>query len=98
MAVNELKSTAEENKKDVAEALQTLSSIEEDKTNLESKVEAIRQIAQADVTTFRMLARVPSDKDILRERIIGFIMGVIASITAAFLIWGISLGLKWLLS
>jgi hypothetical protein len=45
-----------------------------------------------------MLARVPSDKDILRERIIGFIMGVIASITAAFLIWGISLGLKWLLS
>ncbi|MFH1079409.1 MAG: hypothetical protein V1766_03965 [Pseudomonadota bacterium] len=98
VAVNELKSTVEENKKEVAEALQTLSSVEEDKTNLESRVEAIRQIAQADVTTFRMLARVPSDKDVLKERIIGFIMGVLASIMAAFLIWGISLGLRWLFS
>jgi hypothetical protein len=90
-AIDDLKNAAENNKKEIAEALKTLSSLEQNKSALESRVEAIQDIAQADLETFRMLARVPSDADVRRERLIGFFIGVFASLVAGIFVWILTL-------
>ncbi len=82
-AIDELRKSAEENKKEVQEAMQQLTILARDKEQLQKKVQSVRQVISSDVETFREIAGVPSPADIRRERVVGFISGVIASVVAS---------------
>ena len=67
-----------------------LSELKTDKTSLETELNNIRLVISSDVSAFKKLAGVPTLKEKRRERIIGFISGIIASVVAAGIIWGIA--------
>jgi hypothetical protein len=86
-AVDELKREAELNKSDLAEALKTLSELDEKKSALSSELQTLKQIAQSDTDAFRRIVGLPTKSDIWRERIIGFVSGIVASIVTSGLGW-----------
>lgn len=86
-AIDELKVAAEDNKKELQEALAKFQLLEKQKANAEIELQEIKRIAQADVETFRKLAGVPTEPEVRKERIIGFVSGVLASLFAAGLIY-----------
>ncbi|MDT5063229.1 MAG: hypothetical protein QOH63_3688 [Acidobacteriota bacterium] len=88
-AIDELKAAAESNKKEAEIALKQIATLEENKAGLQKELEAIKSVVQSDVDAFRKIAGVPSQATIRRERIIGFISGVIASTISAGIVWGI---------
>ena len=88
-AIDELRRSAEQNKKEVQQALEQLAQLEEDKRNLQAKLESTRQIIGSDVQAFRDIAGIPSPAAVRRERVIGFVSGVVASIVASGLLYGI---------
>ena len=85
--IDELKEAAEYNKKEAEAALIQIAQLEKDKTSLEQELKSIKDIVQSDVSAFRKVAGVPSPATIRRERIIGFISGVIASVVASGIVW-----------
>lgn len=87
-AIDELRKSAEINKKEVQAALEQLAMMEHDKARLQEKLNSVRQVISSDVQAFRDVAGVPSPSSIRRERVIGFVSGVVASIVASGLIYG----------
>jgi hypothetical protein len=85
--IDELRETAQNNKKDAELALAQISKLESDKVSLQKDLDSIKKIAQSDIETFRKMAGVPSATDIRKERIIGFVGGVVSSLIASGLIW-----------
>jgi rRNA-processing protein FCF1 len=85
--IDELREAAETNKKDAELALADINKLAADKANVQKELDAIRNIAQADVEIFKRMAGVPSAHEIRRERIIGFVSGVVSSLIASGLIW-----------
>ncbi|MBC7996550.1 MAG: hypothetical protein IAF58_01305 [Leptolyngbya sp.] len=88
-AIDELKHTAELNKKEVEIAVHQISQLENDKSLLQKELESIKVVVQSDVNAFRKVAGVLGPAEIRRERLIGFISGVIASLTASGIIWAV---------
>lgn len=86
-AIDELRQQAEQNKKDVANAMQQIALLERDKNSLEEQRKAIAAMIDSDVTAFQRIAGIPSKTAIRRERFIGFISGVIASTVASGVVW-----------
>lgn len=89
-AIDELKLAAEKNKAELAEALQRLTSTQAQKAHAEKELQTVREIAQSDVEVFKKLAGVPSQTEIAKERFVGFLLGITASVLAS--------GIWWLLS
>lgn len=87
-AIDQLKLDAEKSKTEVAAAALQIEQLSQDKASLSSNLEAVRSVLNADVAAFRQVAGVPTFATIRRERIIGFVSGVAASLVAAGLIWG----------
>ncbi len=85
--IDELKLSAENNKKEAELALSQITKLESDKASLQQELEAIKKIAQSDIETFRKMVGVPSTTDIRRERVIGFVGGIVSSLIASGLIW-----------
>ena len=81
-AIDELKEEAERNKKEIIIAVEQVNRLEKDKTHLQSELEAIRTIVEADVSAFRQVAGL-GPSEIRRERLLGFLSGVIASLIAS---------------
>jgi len=86
-AIDELKIEAEQNKQQVSDAINKLSELENNKTNLSNEINSLKSIIQSDVETFRKIANIPSSSERKRERYIGFISGVIASLVASGIIY-----------
>jgi chromosome segregation ATPase len=90
-AIEELKEAAERNRKDAETAIKQIAKLEHDKTSLQQEIAAIKSVVNADVNAFRKVAGVLGPSEIRRERVLGFISGVIASVTAsgivAFIVW-----------
>jgi chromosome segregation ATPase len=84
-AIGELKAAAERNKEELRTALGRIEEARAAEAAAEKELENVKQIAQADVEVFKKLAGVPSRAQIARERFIGFVIGVVASLAA----WGI---------
>lgn len=82
-ALDDLKLEAEKNKTELEEALKRLEETKAGHAAEARQLKHIRAIAEADITAFRRLAGVPVQG---RERLIGFLGGVVASLIAA-LIW-----------
>ena len=86
-AVDELKLTAERNKQELHQALERIDQAQREKAAAEKELASVRKIAEADVEVFKRLAGVPSRSQIARERLVGFILGVLASVAATGLVW-----------
>jgi len=78
-ALSELKSEAETNKAELEEALRRLAEARAGHAAEAEQLEQIRAIAEADITAFRRMAGINP----ARERLIGFLGGVAASLIAA---------------
>lgn len=88
-AIDELKSASEANQRELAIALERLHDAKEKKTSVEKELQAVQSIAQADIGVFRKLAGVPSKTEIAKERLVGFFLGVLASIVATVIWWSV---------
>jgi hypothetical protein len=89
-AIDELKLAAEENQVELAIALERLRDTQNQRVSAEREMQTVKSIAQADVEVFRKLAGVPSRMEIAKERLIGFILGVLASVIASALWWALA--------
>jgi uncharacterized protein involved in exopolysaccharide biosynthesis len=78
-ALGELKREAETNKAELQDALNQLDRTKAGHAAEAAQLQQIRAIAEADVATFRRMAGIRP----ARERLIGFIGGVVASLVAA---------------
>jgi ABC-type transporter Mla subunit MlaD len=85
-AVDELKGTAERNKEELRQALERVEQLRADRSAAEKELQDMNTIAKTDIKVFKKLAGIPSRSQIGWERLIGFIIGVAASLIAA-LIW-----------
>lgn len=92
-AIEDLKVEANKNKLELEEALERLSVLEKEKASAEEELKEIRKIAEADSEVFRKLAGIPGQNEIFRERIIGLVTGIVASVVAA----GVLSLVAWLL-
>lgn len=86
-AIEELRRTAEENKMELAAAIERLSEARTERLLAEKELQVVRSIAQNDVAVFQKLAGVPSKIDIAKERVVGFVLGVLASVAASGIWW-----------
>lgn len=93
-AIDELKVAAEQNKAELASAIERLNDAKLQQDAAQRELEAVRDIAQSDIEVFKKLAGVPSQRQIAKERFIGFLIGIAASIAAAGL-WQLG---AWLLA
>ena len=89
-AIDDLKTTAEQNKLELHDVLQRIQEVRQDKAAAEKELESMERIARAGVEVFKKLAGVPSRRDIARERLIGFGVGVLASFLASVIWWLVS--------
>jgi len=88
-AVDDLRATSERNKTELRDALERIEQARAEKAVAEKQLQGVRQIAQADVEVFRSLAGIPSRAQIARERFVGFIVGVAASLMASGILWAL---------
>ncbi len=79
-ALKELSSEAERNKEELNQALQRLNEAKAAHASESEQLAQIKNIAQSDIEAFRRMAGIVNP---LRERILGFIAGVVASLVAA---------------
>ena len=86
-AVEDLKTQAEENKAAKERLLADLSILQENQRQVQEETRAISEATKADVEAFRKLAGIPSENEIKKNRIWGFIGGVVASLVAAVIWW-----------
>lgn len=91
-AIDELKFSAEKNKVELAATLKTLTAAQTQSASAEKELEAVREIAKSDISVFQKLAGIPSRSQIAKERFIGFLLGIAASVLASALWWALS---KW---
>jgi hypothetical protein len=87
LAIKELEEEAEKNKQEAKIALDRINQLNSDKNLLLEEVTLIKRVINVDVGAFQKVAGVPTERQIKRERIIGFISGIVASIVATALIW-----------
>ena len=88
MAIDEIKAAAGANKADLEAALEQLGRTQAEHNAARRELELVRQVANSDVETFQRLAGVPSKSQIAKERALGFVFGVIASLLASGIWWG----------
>jgi hypothetical protein len=86
-AMEELKQAAEQNKAELATAIERLDIAHKERAAAERELEAVRGIAQSDIEVFQKLAGVPSKLEVAKERFVGFILGILASVLASVVWW-----------
>ena len=94
-AIDGLKKEAQQNKIEAAQALQPIAELEQDKESLSEELEAIRTVIRSDVVGFRKVAGITNKT---RERFIGFISGIIASMIASGIIIGLIKLIQYIIS
>ncbi|NGP16510.1 hypothetical protein [Devosia aurantiaca] len=82
------------NKAELEAALGQIAQLEETRKQTEADIAALDHLAKTDTEAFRRLVGMPTKADVNRDRIFGFVSGVVASVVATvlFLIGG------WLIS
>jgi hypothetical protein len=85
-AMDELKTMAEKNKSDLADLIAAINRAEHQKVSLDEEVHTLRALAALDSEGVRKGLKLPTAVDLWRERIYGFIFGLIAAVLGSF-IW-----------
>ncbi|TYR35245.1 hypothetical protein FY036_02935 [Mesorhizobium microcysteis] len=83
-AIDELKGEAQRNQAALAELRRTLVQREEEKGQLDAKLSELRALTEISASTVQDVFRVPTRASIWAERVIGFVIGVAASVAASF--------------
>ena len=86
-AIDELQSEARRHKEEIGVLSSQLAHASQEKERLEQQVSATRVMSEIDAEAFRQVTGLPTRKQIAWERLVGFVLGVIASITASGLWW-----------
>lgn len=86
-AIEELKKEAVNNKKEFEKTILDLNKIKTDKTTLETEYHSLKQLSSRELDSLKAILGIP-DKN--KERLIGFISGIIASLIASAIIFLIS--------
>lgn len=86
-AIDELRSDASRHKSEVQNALEELSNLNAETEELGAKREAISKVLESEVSAFRDVVGIPSPKQRQRDKVLGFVSGVIASMVASALIY-----------
>jgi len=74
-AMDELKITAEENKRDLKALTNSIARAESDKADLRAQLDALKKIAAIDTEAMQEVLGIPTEVDKWRERIWGFMVG-----------------------
>jgi hypothetical protein len=85
--MDELRTTAETNKREVQATLAQLQEVGGEREAAKSELQQVRRLATADIEVFRKVAGIPSPAQIRRERLLGFVLGVLASVAATAIWW-----------
>ncbi|MCB1589223.1 MAG: hypothetical protein KDI56_10010 [Xanthomonadales bacterium] len=85
--MDDLRKTAESNKREVRATLAQLQEVGGKREAAKSELMQVRRLASADIEVFRKVAGIPSPAQIRRERLLGFVLGVLASIAATAIWW-----------
>ncbi|MES2833332.1 MAG: hypothetical protein V4707_01345 [Pseudomonadota bacterium] len=93
-ALDELKRDAVRSQQEFERAATRLEATLASKISAESKLIEVRKLMSADIDAFRRMAGIDPQK----ERVVGFISGVVASLIAAGLIWFVPMAARLLLS
>lgn len=88
-AIDGLKHSAEDSKVELAELQRRFAVLEEQKVSAETKLAGIKEVTRTDIEAFRTLAGIPN---VRRERLIGFVSGLTASLIATALIFLVKYG------
>jgi len=89
-AIEDLKVTADESKATQRRLLTELSLLRENQQQAECEAKAISEATKTDIEAFQKLAGVPTKDEIWRGKVFGFVSGVLASVVAAGIVWGIT--------
>ncbi|BAV45323.1 Uncharacterized protein MLTONO_0420 [Mesorhizobium loti] len=84
-AVDELKDEAQRNQEALADLSLKLDQREREKGELDAKLSELRTLTDISATTLQSVFRVPSRASIWAERLIGFVIGVGASVVASMI-------------
>ncbi|MEE2601645.1 MAG: hypothetical protein VX595_01165 [Pseudomonadota bacterium] len=84
-AINELKEEAETSARKVEELKSRLEYLASEKDTADLELREIQKIASSDLGAFQKIAGVPSRRQIAKERLVGFVIGLIASLLATVL-------------
>lgn len=84
-AIDELKEEAETSAIKVEELKARLEYLASEKETADLELREIRKIASSDLGTFQKVAGVPNRGQIAKERLVGFVLGFIASLLATVL-------------
>lgn len=90
-AVDSLKRSAEENKRDLADLTNAIENAQLQKQGVSQELQALKGIAAMESVAVRKALKLPNAVDLWRERIIAFLFGVGASVFAT-IVW--EMGLK----
>ncbi len=84
--IDELKQEAKVNKQEIEELRARLKYLTSEKESAGLELKEIRKVTASDINAFQKLAGVPSRIQIAKERFVGFILGLVASLLAT-IIW-----------
>ncbi|MDP3783270.1 MAG: hypothetical protein Q8Q79_10160, partial [Sphingopyxis sp.] len=84
-ALDDLKAEADQNKRELQSALETIAMIEQKKVAAQNELDSLQQLADLDATALKKLFDVPTPGRIWRERLYGLVTGIVASLIAALL-------------
>jgi len=90
-AIDELRESAEDNRRDLQRLNEAIIKAENQKQGLRNELSALKQLADIDSNSVREALRLPTEVDKWKERIWGFIFGILAAVIVTI---GWELGLK----
>jgi DNA repair exonuclease SbcCD ATPase subunit len=93
-AIDELRREADGNKAELEKALAQIATLEETRKRTEADIAVLDHVAKTDTEAFRRLVGVPTKTEVNRDRIFGFVSGVVASVVATILV----LAATWIFS
>jgi prefoldin subunit 5 len=90
-AMDELRTTAEQNRRDLETLTNAIARAETDKADLNAQLDALKKLSAIDTETVREALRIPTEVDRWKERIWGFIFGGIVAGLVATAIWELAI-------
>lgn len=86
-ALNDLKSEAEQSKRDLQRLSKAIEKAEAKKSDLNTDIETLVDLSSLDTNSMRRVLGMPTRAQVWADRAISFLIGAAASLTASFL-WG----------
>jgi prefoldin subunit 5 len=90
-AMDELKETAERNRRDLEDLTGAIARAESDKADLNAQLEALKKLSDIDTEVVREAPRIPTEVDKWKERIWGFVVGGVIAGLVATGIWELAI-------